>query len=98
MINNHPAARPQSGLSQADIVFEMLAEGNMTRFLAFFQSEQPEVVGPVRSAREYYFDLAEGYDALYVYHGAAKFINAMINDRYIVYLKGRFEYNVWYLL
>src|SRR5690625_7277432 len=41
MINNHPAARPQSGLSQADIVFEMLAEGNMTRFLAFFQSEQP---------------------------------------------------------
>ena len=88
MINNHPAARPQSGLSQADIVFEMLAEGNMTRFLAFFQSEQPEVVGPVRSAREYYFDLAEGYDALYVYHGAAKFINGMINDRQIEYLNG----------
>src|SRR5690625_285391 len=97
MINNHPAARPQSGLSQADIVFEMLAEGNMTRFLAFFQSEQPEVVGPVRSAREYYFDLAEGYDALYVYHGAAKFINAMIYDRQIEYLNGALHDNDGYL-
>src|SRR5690625_4585473 len=39
MINNHPAARPQSGLSKADIVFEILAEGSTTRFLALFHSE-----------------------------------------------------------
>lgn len=88
MVNNHPAARPQSGLSQADIVFEILAEGDTTRFLALFHSEQPEVVGPVRSAREYYFELARGYDALYVYHGAADFINDMIINRGIIHLNG----------
>lgn len=88
MVNNHPAARPQSGLSQADIVFEMLAEGGITRFLALFQSEQPEIVGPVRSAREYYFELAKGYEALYVYHGAANFVNDMINERGIEHLNG----------
>lgn len=88
MVNNHPAARPQSGLSQADIVFEILAEGSITRFLALFQSEQPEVVGPVRSAREYYFELATGYDALYVFHGAANFVYDMIRDRGVENLNG----------
>jgi hypothetical protein len=88
MINNHSVARPQSGLTQADIVFEILAEGGITRFLALFQSEQPEVVGPVRSAREYYFELATGYDALYVYHGAADFVDDMIENRGIDYLNG----------
>lgn len=88
MVNNHPKARPQSGLSEADIVFEMLAEGDITRFLALYQSKEPKVVGPVRSAREYYFDLADGYDALYVYQGAADFINDMIKERGIDYLNG----------
>lgn len=88
MINNHPAARPQSGLSQADIVFEILAEGGITRFLALYQSEQPEIVGPVRSAREYYFELATGYDALYVFHGAANFVYDMIRDRGVENLNG----------
>lgn len=88
MINNHPAARPQSGLSQADIVFEVLAEWNITRFMALFQSEEPETVGPVRSAREYYFELANGYDALYVFHGAAGFVKNMIVERGYDYLDG----------
>lgn len=88
MVNNHPAARPHSGLSKADIVFEILAEGGITRFLALFQSEQPDVVGPVRSAREYYFELAQGYDALYTYHGAADFVNDMIQTRGIEHLNG----------
>lgn len=88
MVNNHPKARPQSGLSQADIVFEILSEGNTTRLLALFQSEQPEVVGPVRSAREYYFQLADAYEALYVYHGAAGFIDEMIDNQGIEHLNG----------
>ncbi|WP_407271313.1 DUF3048 domain-containing protein [Radiobacillus sp. PE A8.2] len=71
MINNHPKARPQSGLTKADVVFEILSEYNITRFLALFQSEQPEVVGPVRSARPYYWNLADSFNALYIYHGAA---------------------------
>ncbi len=61
-INNHPAARPQSGLAAADIIYEMLAEGNVTRFLAVYQSELPENIGPVRSARSYFIDMA--YDGI----------------------------------
>src|SRR5699024_7087415 len=56
----------------------MLTEGNITRFLALFQSQQPEKVGPVRSAREYFFELAKGYDALYVYHGSAKKVEKLL--------------------
>ncbi|MFD1849640.1 DUF3048 domain-containing protein [Oceanobacillus bengalensis] len=88
MINNHSDARPQTGLSQADIVFEILAEGKITRFLALYQSDLPEVVGPVRSAREYYFELANGYDAIYVYHGAADFVNDMIVNEGVNFLNG----------
>lgn len=68
-INNHPKARPQSGIGSADIVFEMVAEANVTRFLAVFQSELPKTVGPVRSARDYFIELAQGYDAFFVAHG-----------------------------
>lgn len=88
MINNHNTARPHSGIVDADIVFEILAEGDITRFLAIFQSEIPETVGSVRSAREYYFELAQGYDAIYVYHGAANFVNDMIQSRNIDHLNG----------
>lgn len=88
MINNHNTARPHSGIVDADIVFEVLAEGDITRFLAIFQSEIPDTVGSVRSAREYYFELAQGYDAIYVYHGAANFVNDMINSRNIDHLNG----------
>jgi hypothetical protein len=69
VVNNHPKARPQSGLNKADIVHEVLAEGGVTRFVAIFQSENPEKVGPVRSAREYFIDLAAGYDSFFIAHG-----------------------------
>ncbi|SER64019.1 Protein of unknown function [Gracilibacillus ureilyticus] len=78
MVNNHPSARPQTSLSKADIVFEILAEGNITRFMALYHSEIPDKVGPVRSARPYYFNLADDYGAMYVYHGAIYFIEDMI--------------------
>lgn len=51
-IDNHPAARGQWGLAQADIVFEELVEGGVTRFVAVFHSHVPTRVGPIRSARE----------------------------------------------
>ncbi|HWJ80121.1 MAG TPA: DUF3048 domain-containing protein, partial [Niallia sp.] len=69
MINNHPKARPQTGLADADIVYEALAEGEVTRFLAIFQSSKPEKIGPIRSSRDYYIELAKGYDSLYIAHG-----------------------------
>lgn len=88
MVNNQIQARPQSGLSKADLVFEFLTEGSITRFLAIFQSEQPEIVGPVRSARQYFFELAQGYDAIYVYHGAADSVNNLLQQQGIDHING----------
>lgn len=68
-INNHPKARPQSGIGKADIIYEMIAEANVTRLLAVYQSELPENIGPVRSARDYFIELSKGLDAFYVAHG-----------------------------
>jgi hypothetical protein len=50
-IDNHPDARPQAGLNQADIVYEELVEGGLTRFIAIFHSTDADPVGPVRSGR-----------------------------------------------
>ncbi|RIW33958.1 DUF3048 domain-containing protein [Bacillus salacetis] len=69
VVNNHPKARPQSGLHKADVIHEVLAEGDITRLVAIFQSEEPEKVGPVRSARDYFIQLAQGYDSFFVAHG-----------------------------
>lgn len=71
MINNISAAQSvQAGLSQADIVYEVLAEGGITRFLAVFKDvSKLTKVGTVRSARYSFVDLAMGHDALYVHAG-----------------------------
>src|SRR5580698_834968 len=50
-VDNYPDARPQSGLDQADIVFDEPVEGGITRFAAVFQCQSPTLVGPIRSAR-----------------------------------------------
>lgn len=63
MIENSPDARPQSGLKQAEVVYEAIAEGGITRFLTLFQQHSPELVGPVRSLRMYYLDWAAPYHA-----------------------------------
>ncbi len=54
MIENSPDARPQSGLKPAGVVFEAIAEGGITRFLALYQQQKPQLIGPVRSLRPYY--------------------------------------------
>lgn len=76
MIENHEDARPQSGLSSADVVYEALAEGGVSRFMGVFYcgvSERETQVGPVRSARVYYIDWASEYAKypLYVHVGGA---------------------------
>ncbi len=50
-VDNYPDARPQSGIDQADIVFDEPVEGGITRFAAVFQCQSPTSVGPIRSAR-----------------------------------------------
>lgn len=72
MIENHTESRPQSGLSSADVVYEAVAEGGITRFMAVFYCNLSDVqVGPVRSARTYYLDWLGEYDALYAHVGGA---------------------------
>lgn len=88
MINNHTAARPQSGLDKADVVYELLAEGSLTRFLAIFQSEKPDNIGPVRSARDYYIELAKGYNSFFVAHGYSPDAKKMLDNRYIDNING----------
>lgn len=88
MIENSVSARPQSGLYQADLVYEVLAEGSITRFLAFFHSEQPETIGPVRSARDYNIILNNGYDALYVSAGGSPAAFEMIDNGLVDHISG----------
>jgi len=73
MVENSVDARPQSGLSKADIVFEAVAEGGITRFLAMFYCQDEAIVGPVRSARVYFMDLVGGFgkNPLYAHVGGA---------------------------
>jgi len=72
-IENSIKARPQhSGLSRADIVYEALAEGGITRFAAIFLSNSSQA-GPVRSAREYYFDWILEYKAAYAHWGGNQY-------------------------
>jgi len=71
MIENSTHARPQSGLGQAMVVFEAVAEGGVTRFLALYQDTSPGSVGPIRSARPYYIQWAMGFDAGYAHVGGS---------------------------
>jgi len=87
-INNHPDARPQSGLNAADIIYEMVAEGNTTRLLALFESELPQQAGPVRSARSYFVDIAKGYNAFYIAHGFSPEAKQMLRDNVVDNING----------
>lgn len=73
MVENHVDARPQSGLSFADVIYEAVAEGGITRFLAVFYCQDAKFVGPVRSARVYFVNLIQEYAdyPLYAHVGGA---------------------------
>lgn len=72
IIDNHVDARPPSGLSEARLVYEAEVEGGITRYMAVFSSDQ-EIprIGPIRSARPYFLDLASGLPALFVHVGGS---------------------------
>ncbi len=67
MIDDAWGARPQSGLSQADIVYQAPAEGGVPRYMALFQTQIPAWIGPIRSTRLYYVAWAEEWQAMYVH-------------------------------
>jgi hypothetical protein len=78
MIENSPDARPQSGLLDAGVVFEAIAEGGITRFLTLFQDVEPEYIGPVRSVRPYYVQWLAGFDAAVAHVGGSADALAML--------------------
>lgn len=73
MVENHLEARPQSGLSSADVVYETVAEGGITRFMGIFYCKDATPVGPVRSARIYFVRMLQEYGQypLYAHVGGA---------------------------
>lgn len=72
MLNNLKKAQPQLGVSMADIIYEVPAEGGITRMLGVYQTlDGVGNLGSIRSARPYYIELAMGHDALYVHAGGS---------------------------
>lgn len=83
MIENSPDARPQSGLKDAGVVFEAIAEGGITRFLTLHQQDKPQLIGPVRSLRMYYVDWLAPFDASIAHvGGSAAALAEVRNGRY----------------
>ena len=81
MINNIRASLPQRGISKADLCYEVLAEGGITRILALFSdvNKIPDL-GSLRSARHYYISLAMGHNAIFCHFGGSKYALNYIKD------------------
>jgi hypothetical protein len=75
--NFPPEVRPQSGLNQADVLWEYEVEGGVTRFAAIFRNNAPDHVGPVRSGRLMDLELVPMYQAMFAYSGASDPIQQM---------------------
>ena len=93
MINNHNQARPyHSGLDKAQIVYEFIVEGGITRMLAVFKDQDVSRIGPVRSSRHYYLDYAMENDAIYVHWGWSPQAESDIKTLGINNLNGLYDY------
>lgn len=78
-IENSNESRPQTNLQLADVVYESVTEGGITRFNAIFHSQAPENLGPVRSARLSDTYIVPQYHALFGFSGASPTVNAAVN-------------------
>lgn len=89
MINNHYKARPyQSGLQDAYLVYEIIVEGGITRYMAVFKDKDTERIGSVRSARHDYLDYVWENDAVYVHWGWSPQAESQINQYKVNNLNG----------
>ena len=71
MVDDHPRARPQSGFSGASVVWHAPAEGGVPRYMMIFGEGDPALVGPVRSARDYFVSWASEWRSVYVHVGGS---------------------------
>lgn len=79
-IDNSSSSRPQTGLTQADMVIEVLVEGGVARFLAFYQSEIPGEIGPIRSVREVDSKLFAPFGVVFAHSGGVSANIAAIRE------------------
>jgi hypothetical protein len=100
MIDDHRDARPQAGFAAASVVWQAPAEGGIPRYMLLFQETVPGLVGPVRSARQYYIEWAAEWNAMYVHAGgspqALDTLRASGNGR-LVYNADEFRWGNRYL-
>lgn len=99
MINNIKEGLPQSGVSQAEMIYEAQVEGGITRLLALFQDvDHVEKIGSIRSARHYYIDFANDNEAIYVHYGQSKFALERIENENMTTIHGLsgYESKVFY--
>ena len=94
-IDNHPKARWQAGISEAEIVYEVEAEAPYTRYLAVFQTKEPKLIGPVRSARPYMIYLALDYDSLFAHVGGSNEAFAKLKTLSVADIDGLYTSNMW---
>ncbi len=71
VIENSPAARPQTGLQTADVVYEVMVEGSITRFVSVFSDKVPEQILPIRSGRAPFLYIQQEWDGLFMHFGAS---------------------------
>ncbi len=79
-ISNSYKARPQAGINQADLVMEVIVEGGVGRWIALFQTEYPDLVGPLRSVREVDPKLIEPFDARVLHSGGQAFVRRSLAE------------------
>lgn len=94
-IDNHPRARWQAGISQAEIVYEVEVEHPYTRYLCIFLAKEPDQVGPVRSARPYIIYYALENDGIFVHVGGSQDAFAEIKRLSVADVDGLYSGAMW---
>ncbi|MFH1536378.1 MAG: DUF3048 domain-containing protein [Patescibacteria group bacterium] len=97
VIENFVSVRPQAGLGDANLVYEVLAEGGITRFLAVYASgDHIDLIGPVRSARHYLVDLSEEYHGIFAHIGGSPQALGILNVNDYLTDLNQFGYSQYY--
>ncbi len=101
--NGLDGARPQSGLNEAGVVFEAIAERGITRFAALYQNAETAIIGPIRSLRLYYLEWDTPFDCTIVHAGGADDALAAVRngdykdltENYTYMYRGNYNYHLW---
>ncbi|MBQ6129129.1 MAG: DUF3048 domain-containing protein, partial [Lachnospiraceae bacterium] len=89
MLNNLKPAQPMSGVSYADVVYEYVVEGGITRLMGVFENyDSLEKIGSVRSCREYFVYTALEFDAIYMHFGQASYAVELLDRDYVDNING----------